>query len=592
MNLSKVIEFKRYWVTPLFAMFSLAVLSVFHFPEARLFGEVFNLGVSFVIFTFTWFTAQHRQLSYLVFLGCGYLSVGILQTFHLQLAYGNEEHILWSTSLFLEAGIVVGALVIRETTSISVVFGSVVSATLATLIWVSFQMNPLPPGSEGLGVLGAITTLLWLSAFILSLSANRPDSFRYPIVFASGINLVINGIHFVNSSIPEYSHFLLHLPEIVAGWLIICVVVGENITRPFLEMERISKEEQRLLDSSPISIWIEDMSGVCNELSALRDSGVQNIRQYLSENPEETWRLLDKIQVLEVNDRTLTLFKAESESSFISRIAFCFGDDALEVFQNEIEGMWNRDRFFSSRATYRDSHGTDIMALISFAIPQNAAEAERVMVNILDVSEQEKARLETERAYEIMSGAALSTINAISATIEKRDPYTAGHQNAVSELAVKIAEKLGWEPFRIQGIKVAALIHNIGNVYIPTEILNRPRELMDSELGIIHSHVEVGAEIMSKTELPWPISEIILQHHERLDGSGYPKGLSGNLIIPEALVIGIADCIEAMMSHRPYRPAKSLDETRLEIMETGAEQFGREITDAALEILNEQVASG
>lgn len=148
-----------------------------------------------------------------------------------------------------------------------------------------------------------------------------------------------------------------------------------------------------------------------------------------------------------------------------------------------------------------------------------------------------------------------ATIQAIANTIEKRDPYTFGHVNRVAQLSLEIAKEMGMSKDFLRGLEMGSLIHDIGKIYIPAEILNRPGKLSDNEMGMIKTHSEVGFDIVKDIDFPWPIKEMIRQHHERLDGSGYPDGLMDKEILPEAKIIAVADVMEAMSSHRPYRPA-------------------------------------
>ncbi len=147
----------------------------------------------------------------------------------------------------------------------------------------------------------------------------------------------------------------------------------------------------------------------------------------------------------------------------------------------------------------------------------------------------------------------VSTIRAIALTVEMRDPYTAGHQNKVAEICVAIGKELGWPVDRLEGLRLGATIHDIGKINVPAEILNRPGKLSAPEFEIIKSHPQVGYEIVKDIAFPWPVAEMILQHHERLDGSGYPQGLKADAIIPEARILCVADVLDAMASHRPYR---------------------------------------
>lgn len=148
----------------------------------------------------------------------------------------------------------------------------------------------------------------------------------------------------------------------------------------------------------------------------------------------------------------------------------------------------------------------------------------------------------------------VSTIRAIALTVEMRDPYTAGHQNKVADICMAIGKELGWPEDRLEGLRLGATIHDIGKINVPAEILNRPGRLSSPEFEIIKSHPSTGYEIVKDIAFPWPVAEMILQHHERLDGSGYPRGIKGDAIIPEARILCAADVLDAMASHRPYRP--------------------------------------
>jgi putative two-component system response regulator len=156
-------------------------------------------------------------------------------------------------------------------------------------------------------------------------------------------------------------------------------------------------------------------------------------------------------------------------------------------------------------------------------------------------------------------------VKAISTALEMRDPYTAGHQRRVAELATAIARELGMGDSQIEGLSLAAAIHDIGKISIPAEVLTKPARLTSVEYQLIQGHVESGYEIIKDAKFLWPIGDIILQHHERLNGSGYPNGLKGDAILLEARIVAVADVVESMLSHRPYRPALGLDAAMAEI---------------------------
>lgn len=172
-----------------------------------------------------------------------------------------------------------------------------------------------------------------------------------------------------------------------------------------------------------------------------------------------------------------------------------------------------------------------------------------------DVTERKERDKQQERHREQIRDVQAQTIRALGRMASKRDPYTYGHQERVSELSLAIGAEMGLNARQLEGLKFGAQIHDIGKVYIPSEILNRPGRLTGPEFELIKTHAQAGFDMVSDIEFPWPIREIILQHHERIDGSGYPNGLKGEDICLEARILAIGDTIDAMTSHRPYRPA-------------------------------------
>ncbi|MFA7097437.1 MAG: HD-GYP domain-containing protein, partial [Gammaproteobacteria bacterium] len=181
-----------------------------------------------------------------------------------------------------------------------------------------------------------------------------------------------------------------------------------------------------------------------------------------------------------------------------------------------------------------------------------------------------------------------ATIQAVATTIEKRDPYTAGHQHRVALLSRAIALELGLPETQAHGIYLAGMIHDIGKIYVPADILSRPGKLIAEEFDLLKSHARVGYDILKDVDLPWPVAQIILQHHERCDGTGYPSGLGADQILLEAKILAVADVVEAMASHRPYRPALGLEAALEEIEKNRGILYDTAAADACLRLFREK----
>ncbi len=202
------------------------------------------------------------------------------------------------------------------------------------------------------------------------------------------------------------------------------------------------------------------------------------------------------------------------------------------------------------------------MVVIEYAIVKSLERAQLLQENRLfheDLQIQVHNRThELLEANEDLKRMLWETVKALTLMTEKKDPYTSGHQKRVAQLAVGIAEEMGFAPEFIEGIRVAGMLHDIGKIYVPHEFLSKPIALEVHEMEVIRQHSVVGYDILQNIPFPWPVAEIVHQHHERLNGSGYPKHLKGDQILMEAQIISIADVVEAISSHRPYRPALGL----------------------------------
>ncbi len=227
--------------------------------------------------------------------------------------------------------------------------------------------------------------------------------------------------------------------------------------------------------------------------------------------------------------------------------------------------------------------------LLANAMASTGEAGERVWDGaIQDISEQVRLQEESRRNLERLNKSMEDAIQAVAATIEQRDPYTAGHQRHVAELATRLATMIGLPEDTVHGIRLTATIHDIGKIHVPAELLSYPGKLPDVEFALIRQHPQVGYEILRNVDFPWPVAEMVYQHHEHLDGSGYPRGLVGEQILPGARIITVADVVEAIALYRPYRPGLGIDAALDEIEKHRGTRYDPAVVDACLRLFREE----
>jgi putative nucleotidyltransferase with HDIG domain len=202
---------------------------------------------------------------------------------------------------------------------------------------------------------------------------------------------------------------------------------------------------------------------------------------------------------------------------------------------------------------------------------------------------RQRAEVEVKKNLNKLKQTLGAIIQVLEKTVEVRDPYTAGHQRRVAELARSISAEMGFSQDRIDGIRIAGIIHDIGKIYVPAEILSKPRRLTTYEFNLVKTHSQVGYDILKTIDFPWPVARIVLQHHERLNGSGYPNKLMHDNILIEARILGVSDVVEAMASHRPYRPALGLDAALKEVSDHKGSLYDPEVVEICTRLFREKL---
>jgi PAS domain S-box-containing protein/putative nucleotidyltransferase with HDIG domain len=206
----------------------------------------------------------------------------------------------------------------------------------------------------------------------------------------------------------------------------------------------------------------------------------------------------------------------------------------------------------------------------------------------LDITARKMAEERLIETLRLLRQAITSTIQVVGLMVEARDPYTAGHQQRTTILAEAIAREMGWPLEKIEGLHMAGLVHDVGKISIPAEILSKPTKLTPGEYELVKTHAERGYEILKDVDFPWPLAEIVYEHHERMDGSGYPRGLKGDDILMEARILSVSDTMEAMVSHRPYRPGQGVNTALAEVEKNKGILYDAAVAETCLKLFRKK----
>jgi len=326
------------------------------------------------------------------------------------------------------------------------------------------------------------------------------------------------------------------------------VVSTQGVLRDITERKR-AEEEMRVKDNA-----------IASSINGIAMADLEGNLTYANHSFLEMWGYHDEKDVMGRN--VLEFWQAEEDAAEVMKVATKRGGWIGELLAKRKDG--SAFDVHTAASVVRDPNGRPVCQLASF----------------VDITER-------KRAEEALRTTLNGTIQAIGRTTETRDPYTAAHQRRVTQLACAIIKEMGLPKEQAEGTRVAGLMHDIGKMSIPAEILAKPSKLSETEFDLIKAHPQVAYDILKSIDFPWPVADIILQHHERLDGSGYPNGLKGEEILLEARILGTADVVEALSSHRPYRPALGIDKALEEIEKNKGTLYDPEVVDACVRLFSE-----
>ncbi len=237
----------------------------------------------------------------------------------------------------------------------------------------------------------------------------------------------------------------------------------------------------------------------------------------------------------------------------------------------------------------KKQNGSPIIGLVSAVVVRDDKGKVRYVDGIIeDITASKRAEEERIQSFNRLRKSLGATIQAMAVTVERRDPYTAGHQRRVADLARTVATEMKLSSDQIDGIRMAAIIHDLGKISVPAEILSKPAKSIPMEFNLIKVHSQSGYDILKDIDFPWPIARIVLEHHERMDGSGYPNGLTGENLLIESRIIAVADTVEAISSNRPYRPSMGIEKALEEIDRNKGILFDPEVVRVCLRVFREK----
>ncbi len=332
---------------------------------------------------------------------------------------------------------------------------------------------------------------------------------------------------------------------------------------------------------------VEDITERKSIQEALRESE-ERYRRLLDHNPAAIVVHVDG-KIVYVNQASLDLVAASSPEDALGKHIFDFvHPDYRDIVLERVKQCQIDEKFakpIEEKFLRLDGKSVDVEVT---AIPITYQGKPASQVVFWDITSRKQVEENIQSNLDKLNKTLKGTVDALSSAVETRDPYTAGHQKEVAKIACAVAEEMGLPEDLIEGLRVASLLHDIGKIKIPAEILSKPALLTDIEYELIKTHPQAGHEILKTISFPWPVGKIVLQHQERMDGSGYPNSLRGDEICMEARILGVVDVVEAMCSHRPYRSSRGIEKAIAEIKQNRGKLYDPAVVDACLRLIKKE----
>ncbi len=352
-------------------------------------------------------------------------------------------------------------------------------------------------------------------------------------------------------------------------------------------MERKGLENALIAANSALEQRVAERSADLEVSNRVLRNSLERNQAFLRNASDGVYILDTEGKVLELSDSLCTMLgytRAELMGAHVSLWNAQWSPLELQSVLGKLAAKADRSEF---ETRHRRKDGTILDVEVSGQRLELSGQT-LLYLSARDVTEKKRADRQILDQIEQLKSSVMSTVEVATVLNEMRDPYTAGHERRVAAIAAAIGAHLGFDENRQEGLRVAGHLHDVGKVIVPSEILSKPGKLGALEYQMIQGHAQAGFDVLKNVKFPWPVAEVALQHHERMDGGGYPQGLKGEAILLEARIMAVADVVEAMSSHRPYRSGLGIDEALAEVEGGGGTKYDRTVVEACLTLFREK----
>ncbi|MGM0366549.1 MAG: HD domain-containing phosphohydrolase [Actinomycetota bacterium] len=356
----------------------------------------------------------------------------------------------------------------------------------------------------------------------------------------------------------------------------------------FLVKQKKEEKYRSIFHSLPIAMIEFEFGPILDYVGRLKAKQLEDIKEHICSHFDEMRNLFSGVKLINTNPEALRLYEADSRKAFSENIEGTVTVRLCQKFAEMAAALNSGRRAGEVKARIRTLKGKIKDVNLRWTLVSGCNSNSILAISLADITRKKRMEKKLRKSIMDLEKNFKGAIDTLSKIVEVRDPYTAGHQKKVARLSVAISKEMGLGRDFIRPLSLAAAIHDIGKINIPASILAKPGKLTQIEYSMIKTHPRLGYSILDKIKFPWPIHEIILQHHERIDGSGYPQGLREDEIMTEAKILAVADVVEAMSSHRPYRPSLGIDAALKEIETNKGKLYCRRAAEACIRLVKEK----